>query len=115
PKGHELPPSDTLLIRLLSGPLDVDKLDYLPRDARACNVPYGGVDVTRLLGSLRVLATPMGSRLGVRDKGISPLNSLLHAPPEMFDNVYWHHTNRAMMVMLLRAVQEALLSGELVP
>ena len=25
----------------------------------------------------------------------------------MFDNVYWHHTNRAMMAMLLRAVQEA--------
>ena len=44
------------------------------------------------------------------DKGISPLNSLLHARQEMFDNVYWHHTNRAMMAMLLRAVQEALLA-----
>ena len=29
----------------------------------------------------------------------------------MFDNVYWHHTNRAAMAMLLRAVQEALLAG----
>ena len=56
-----LPASDALLVRLLSGSLDVDKLDYLPRDARACNVPYGGVDVTRLLGSLRVLET-RGSR-----------------------------------------------------
>jgi uncharacterized protein len=115
PRGGELPPSDALLIRLLSGPLDVDKLDYLPRDARACNVPYGGVDVTRLLGSLCVLTTPAWTRLGVSDKGISPLNSLLHARQEMFDNVYWHHTNRAMMVMLLRAVQEALLSGQLAP
>src|SRR5260221_10949858 len=115
PRGGELPPSDALLIRLLSGPLDVDKLDYLPRDARACNVPYGGVDVTRLLGSLCVLTTPAWTRLGVSDKGISPLNSLLHARQEMFDNVYWHHTNRAMMVILLRAVQEALLSGQLAP
>ena len=49
------------------------------------------------------------------DKGISPLNSLLHARQEMFDNVYWHHTNRAMMAMLLRAVQEALLEGQLTP
>ncbi len=103
-----LPPSDALLLRLLSGPLDVDKLDYLPRDARACNVPYGGVDVTRLLGSICVIQTPTGARLGVGDKGISPLNSLLHARQEMFDNIYWHHTNRAMMAMLLRAVQEAL-------
>jgi HD superfamily phosphohydrolase len=107
PRDRALPPSDALLIRLLSGPLDVDKLDYLPRDARACNVPYGGVDVTRLLGSLRVIETPTGARLGVGDKGISPLTSLLHARQEMFDNIYWHHTNRAMMAMLLRAVQEA--------
>jgi hypothetical protein len=103
------------LIRLLSGPLDVDKLDYLPRDARACNVPYGGVDVTRLLGSLRVLSLGDSQRLGVSDKGISPLNSLLHARQEMFDNVYWHHTNRAMMVMLLRAVQEAVEAEQLTP
>ncbi|MGZ3599032.1 MAG: HD domain-containing protein [Ktedonobacterales bacterium] len=115
PRGYALPESDALLIRLLSGPLDVDKLDYLPRDARGCNVPYGGVDVTRLLGSLCVLQGSAGPRLGVSDKGISPLNSLLHARQEMFDNVYWHHTNRAMMAMLLRAVQEALESKELAP
>lgn len=116
PRDRSMPPSDALLIHLLSGPLDVDKLDYLPRDARACNVPYGGVDVTRLLGALRVLHTPLGgSRLGVSDKGISPLNSLLHARQEMFDNVYWHHTNRAMMAMLLRAVQEALEADQLTP
>lgn len=107
PRGVTLPTSDALLIRLLSGPLDVDKLDYLPRDARACNVPYGGVDVSRLLGSLAIVQSPLGPRLGVSDKGISPLNSLLHARQEMFDNIYWHHTNRAMMAMLLRAVQEA--------
>ncbi len=124
PRDRALPLGDGLLIRLLSGPLDVDKLDYLPRDARSCNVPYGGVDVTRLLDSLRLLPAaldaahgheaPLASlRLGVSDKGISPLNSLLHARQEMFDNVYWHHTNRAMMAMLLRAVQEALLAGML--
>ncbi|HKB49711.1 MAG TPA: HD domain-containing protein, partial [Ktedonobacterales bacterium] len=115
PRDHELPPSDALLVRLLSGALDVDKLDYLPRDARACNVPYGGVDTTRLLGSLRMLRTPSGPRLGVSDKGVSPLNSLLHARQEMFDNVYWHHTNRAMMAMLLRAVQEAIETQAIAP
>ncbi len=115
PRDHPLPASDALLLRLLSGPLDVDKLDYLPRDARACNVPYGGVDLTRLLGSLRVLESASGPRIGVSAKGVSPLNSLLHARQEMFDNVYWHHTNRAMMAMLLRAVQEALEAGQIGP
>src|SRR3989440_2857655 len=43
PRARPLPPDDELLQSLLSGALDVDKLDYLARDARACNVPYGVV------------------------------------------------------------------------
>src|SRR5436190_23830598 len=54
PKSKILPVDDELLTSLLSGALDVDKLDYLPRDARACNVPYGGVDVARLQLALRI-------------------------------------------------------------
>ncbi len=114
PKQRALPADDALLVHLLSGALDVDKLDYLPRDARACNVPYGGVDVARLLAALRVHENVQRERrIVVTHKGISPLHSLLHARQEMFDNIYWHHTSRALQVMLLRAVQEALLAGTL--
>ncbi len=115
PRGQEHRGAQRVLARLLSGALDVDKLDYLPRDARACNVPYGGVDVTRLLGALRVEGVGDDARLAVDAKGISPLNSLVHARQEMFDNIYWHHTGRAMIIMLLRAVQEALLSEAIAP
>ena len=108
-----LPEEDRLLRGLLSGALDVDKLDYLPRDARSCNVPYGGVDTLRLIDSLRVAEVDGQRRIVVTEKGISPLYSLINARQEMFDNVYWHHTNRACMVMLLRAVQDALLCGAL--
>lgn len=111
PGDGELPNEDRLVRGLLSGALDVDKLDYLPRDARACHVPYGGVDTSRLLDALRVIETKGGPVVGIDDKGISPLHSLINARQEMFDNVYWHHTNRACMAMLLRAVQEAVLAG----
>jgi hypothetical protein len=113
PAGHQLCTADALLRGILSGPLDVDKLDYLPRDARACSVPYGGVDASRLLDAL-IFATPPGEaipRIAVDAKGVSPLHSLINARQEMFDNVYWHHTNRACMAMLLRAVQDAILAG----
>jgi uncharacterized protein len=114
PRTRPLPPDDELLSTLLSGALDVDKLDYLPRDARACNVPYGGVDVARLQGALRIHPNVNGQRrIVVTHKGISPLHSLLHARQEMFDNIYWHHTARALQMMLMRAVHEALLSGAL--
>lgn len=108
-----LPEEDRLLRGMLSGPLDVDKLDYLPRDASACHVPYGGVDSARLLDAMRISAVDGMSerRIVVNEKGISPLHSLINARQEMFDNVYWHHTNRACMAMLLRAIQEAMIAG----
>src|SRR6266851_2982337 len=116
PKTKALPADDELFNSLLSGALDVDKLDYLPRDARACNVPYGGVDVARLQESLRIHTNVQCQRrIVVTHKGISPLHSLLHARQEMFDNIYWHHTSRAFQVMLMRAVQEALQCGALQP
>ena len=111
PPGTGIDPRDRVAGQLLSGPLDVDKLDYLPRDARACAVPYGGVDTARLLGALVDIELPGGRVLGIDHKGISPMHSLLNARQEMFDNVYWHHTNRACMAMLLRAVQDALDCG----
>jgi len=117
-RRNDLSPGQRILRGLLSGTLDMDKLDYLPRDAHACSVPYGGVDTSRLLDALTIIdgSTPDDSpgeppRIGIWEKGISPLHSLINARQEMFDNVYWHHTNRACMVMLLRAVQEALVAG----
>ncbi len=114
--GNEKEHGAALVLRnLLSGALDIDKLDYLPRDARSCNVPYGGVDVARLLSSLRIEDSSGEMELVVDSKGISPLNSLTHARQEMFDNIYWHHTGRAFTAMLLRAVQEAVSSETLPP
>jgi HD superfamily phosphohydrolase len=115
PKGAGPGPPDPVRAALLSGPLDIDKLDYLPRDARACGVPYGGVDTERLLSSLKVISIEDTQRLVISEKGISPTHSLINARQEMFDNVYWHHTNRACMVMLLRAVQEAILTEQIDP
>ena len=117
----ELSPGQRILRGLLSGTLDMDKLDYLPRDAHACTVPYGGVDTSRLLDSLTIVDLPVGEsdqpgpRIAIDDKGVSSLHSLINARQEMFDNVYWHHTNRACMVMLLRAVQDALVAGMISP
>lgn len=107
--------ADQLLVGLLSGTLDMDKLDYLPRDAKACNVPYGRVDTARLIDALQIAEVGGTPRIVVGEKGVSALHSLINARQEMFDNVYWHHTNRACMCMLLRAVQDALLAGAVTP
>ncbi|MEO5509017.1 MAG: HD domain-containing protein [Longimicrobiales bacterium] len=97
---------------LVSGSLDLDKIEYLKRDARFCGVPYGEVDVDRLMHGLVVLADPESGALeiGVHEKGVAALESLLFAKYQMFRNVYWHHAVRAATVLYKRIVDDALRS-----
>jgi uncharacterized protein len=101
---------------LVSGSLDLDKVEYLKRDALFCGVPYGEVDVDRLLQALVLLAPPEGGPLeiGVHEKGVAALESLLFAKYQMFRNVYWHHAVRAATVLYKRIVFDALGTGLLV-
>ncbi len=104
--------SDSPLAGLVSGSLDLDKIDYLSRDARMCGVPYGTVDVDRLLSSLALVQQPDGSReMGVREKGVSALESLLFAKYQMYRNVYWHHAVRSATCMFKRAVRTTIAAG----
>jgi uncharacterized protein len=97
---------------LVSGSLDLDKVEYLKRDARFCGVPYGEVDVDRLLDGLMVLESPAGGlEIGVHEKGVAALESLLFAKYQMFRNVYWHHAVRAGTVLYKRIVFDALGAG----
>jgi len=97
---------------LISGSLDLDKIDYLSRDARMCGVPYGTVDVDRLLSSLALVETTAGRRqVGVQEKGVSALESLLFAKYQMYRNVYWHHAVRAATCMFKRAARDAVRQG----
>jgi uncharacterized protein len=105
--------SDSPLQGLVSGSLDLDKIEYLKRDARFCGVPYGEVDVDRLLHSLTVLEAPGTgtAEIGVHEKGVAALESLLFAKYQMFRNVYWHHAVRAATVLYNRVVAHALRHG----
>ncbi|MEP6832091.1 MAG: HD domain-containing protein [Gemmatimonas sp.] len=100
---------------LISGSLDLDKIEYLKRDAFMCGVPYGEIDVDRLLNSLVLVSHPETFRatVGVHEKGLSALESLLFAKYQMYRNVYWHHAVRSATSMYKRMVAEALDSGAL--
>jgi len=106
--------SDNPLQGLISGSLDLDKVDYLSRDARACGVPYGTLDVDRLLSALTVMEAAPGRRaVGVLEKGVSALETLLFAKYQMYRNVYWHHAVRAATCMFKRAVRRSVAAGRL--
>jgi HD superfamily phosphohydrolase len=103
--------SDSPLAGLISGSLDLDKIEYLNRDARMCGVPYGAVDVDRLMAALSLVPAAAGYEVGVHEKGVSALESLLFAKYQMYRNVYWHHAVRSATCMFKRAVRAAVATG----
>jgi HD superfamily phosphohydrolase len=101
---------------LISGSIDLDKIEYLKRDATMCGVPYGEIDVDRLLNSLVVVSTSDHTRhVGVHEKGLSALESLLFAKYQMYRNVYWHHAVRSATAMYKRLVAVAIETGAVDP
>ena len=91
-----------LLMSILSGPIDIDKMDYLFRDSYAAGVPYGRhFDQERLIGSLCLNAD--GDGLAIADKGKTAAELMVFARYVMFSEVYWHHAVRAATVMFQRA------------
>ena len=101
--------SQEALQGLIAGSLDLDKIEYLKRDALMCGVPYGEIDVDRLLHSLVVVE----GQIGVLEKGLAALESLLFAKYQMYRNVYWHHAVRSATAMYKRLVDDALRGGDL--
>jgi HD superfamily phosphohydrolase len=109
--------SKSSLQGLISGSLDLDKIEYLKRDAFMCGVPYGEIDVHRLTQSMLIVADPVrgAPTIGIREKGLSALESLLFAKYQMYRNVYWHHAVRSATAMYKRLVEDALRAGALDP
>jgi len=92
--------------KLISGTLDPDKMDYLMRDAQHCSIPYGSIDIERLIESL--VPDAEQHRFAITEKGIAPLESLMFAKYMMMRNVYWHHSVRTFSLMLQRLIQDLL-------
>jgi HD superfamily phosphohydrolase len=92
-----------ILRSMLSGPIDVDKIDYLMRDSLHAGVPYGrNFDRRRLIGSLCL--NEAGDALAITEKGKTAAEMMVFARYVMFSEVYWHHAVRAATAMFQRAI-----------
>lgn len=99
---HELP----YLANAVSGTFDVDRCDYLLRDAHATGVRYGVFDLDWLLRSLRMMPTEEGRAPNLAidgAKGLPAIEAFLIARLFMFQQVYLHKATRAAEWMI-RAV-----------
>jgi uncharacterized protein len=94
-----------LMHSILSGPIDIDKMDYLDRDSLHAGVPYGrNFDRSRLIQSL--LLNRAGDGLAISTKGKTAAELMVFARYVMFSEVYWHHAVRSATSMFARAFYE---------
>jgi HD superfamily phosphohydrolase len=105
--GHYIERGElSFLNNLISSELDIDRLDYLLRDAYYCGVPYGKLDVDRILISLEL----ENDEIIVGQKGLQSIEMYVLARFFMYTQVYLHHTTRAFDVMLKKILSKDVLT-----
>jgi HD superfamily phosphohydrolase len=102
---HRLP----YLAHSVSGLFDIDRCDYLLRDAHATGVRYGDFDLPWLLRSLLVHDAPhRGPELAIDGaKGLPAIEAFLIARLFMFQQVYLHKATRAAEWMVRAVIRRA--------
>jgi HD superfamily phosphohydrolase len=91
------------LYQLISGQLDMDRLDYLKRDSFFTGVTEGVIGSDRIVRMLNV----MDDRLVVDHKGIYSIEKFLIARRLMYWQVYMHKTVLSTEVLLMKILQRA--------
>jgi len=84
----------------LNSDIDIDRMDYLVRDAHYTGVPLS-VDLVRLIHEMRFL----DGKLVIGSGGIRAAESLLLSRFLMHPTVYYHHVTRIAESMCVRAVE----------
>ncbi|MBP1616196.1 MAG: superfamily phosphohydrolase [Bacteroidetes bacterium] len=91
------------LHQLVSGQLDVDRLDYLRRDSFFSGVTEGNIGSARIIKMLDV----RNDKLVVESKGIYSIENFLMSRRLMYWQVYLHKTAVAAEHMLINTLQRA--------
>jgi HD superfamily phosphohydrolase len=94
---------------IIHGDLDVDRMDYLLRDAYYTGAPYGTVDAQRLIRHL--IQTPEGETV-LEENGVNAAESLLISRTLMRPSVYYHHVSRIGESMFQLAMLEHTKGGD---
>ena len=95
--------SRKFLHQLVSGQLDMDRLDYLKRDSFYTGVPEGTVNAQRLIAMLNV----RNDALVVEEKGIYSVESFIISRRLLYWQVYLHKTGIVAEQLLVRVLKRA--------
>lgn len=85
-----------LIESLISSQIDVDRMDYLQRDAYFTGATYGFIDYNRLLRSMEII----DGSVYFRPSGVHSIESYIMSRYHMYWQVYFHPTGKAYELLL---------------
>ncbi len=91
---------------IVSGELDVDRMDYLLRDSHNTGVAYGIIDYERIISNLK-----LEDGLILDIKGVQAAEGALVSRYFMYPSVYQHHTTRVVNSMFRRSLKKVIDQG----
>lgn len=92
----------TILSQIVSSELDVDRMDYLERDAYFCGTSYGRVELEWLIGNLSFHEKEGHLHLALNRRALYTFDDFLLARHHMHLMVYFHHKSIIFEEMLMR-------------
>ena len=91
------------VVQLISSQIDVDRMDYLLRDAYFTGASYGNFDLTRILRVIR----PVENGIAFQVNGMHAVEDYVVSRYQMYMQVYFHPATRAMEVLLQNLLKRA--------
>ena len=91
------------VVQLISSQIDVDRMDYLLRDAYFTGASYGNYDLTRILRVIR----PVENGIAFQVNGMHAVEDYVVSRYQMYMQVYFHPATRAMEVLLQNLLKRA--------
>lgn len=103
-KGRGLFP---LLSSLVSSEIDVDRMDYMPRDSLYCGIPYGNFDHHWIFSHLTFLEKDRQLFLALDSRALYAFEDFLLSRYHMYLMVYLHHKAIIYDEMLFQFLKSA--------
>jgi HD superfamily phosphohydrolase len=91
-----------VLSQVISSEMDVDRMDYLERDAYFCGTNYGRVELGWLIGNLSTHEKDGRMHLALNRRALYTFDDFLISRHHMYLMVYFHHKSIIFEEMLVR-------------
>lgn len=118
-KYYECPDAESLrrcIKSVLSGELDVDRLDYLQRDSYYCGVSIASIDADFILNSIKINTNILKNQkkfiIELDRSALPAFEQVLVSRKQMFDRIYHHRVNAGFDHILEDAVSQLIMIGD---